>query len=166
VNFGGMRVPFAEVFNFDAGEPMSVAMWVKQGLFSSGYNLFGKRGQCVGTSVTLIHYHISRDSAQGPHLATGAAYNAGVYLGRDLPLGEWAHLAFTFDGVVGRAYLNGVETGSSPFSFSFPNSAELVIGNSGITCPGADGFPGLIDEVYLFNRALAAREVATLAGVP
>jgi hypothetical protein len=165
VNFGQMLVPFAEVFNFNNSEPMSVAMWVKQKFFLSTYNLLGKGSACRGTSVTLIHYHMNRDSTQGPTFGTGAMYR-GIAVGQDLPLGEWAHLAFTFDGAVWRAYLNGVETRSSSFLFSYPNLTDLLIGNSGRTCPSADSFPGLIDEVYLFNQTLTPGEVAVLAGVP
>jgi hypothetical protein len=144
---------------------MSLAMWVKQNFFRSAYNLLGKGAACRGESVTLIHYLINRASEQGPTFRTGANYT-GLAVGQDLPLGEWAHLAFTFDGVVWRAYLNGVEMSSRSFLFSFPNLTDLLVGNSGITCPGGDAFPGLIDELYLFHRTLTPGEVAALAGLP
>lgn len=166
VNFGIMRVPFTEAFNLDGSEPMSVAMWLKQKFFKSSYDLLGKRSApCAGTSVTFINYLAYRDSTEGPTFGTGATYR-GISLGQDLPVGEWAHLAFTFDGAVWRAYLNGVERRSKPFLLSFPNSADFIVGHSGGNCASGDAFPGLIDEVYLFKRTLTPGEVAVLAGVP
>jgi hypothetical protein len=40
------------------------------------------------------------------------------------------------------------------------NSSNLHIGAS--PCPSAEDFAGLMDEVFLYNRALSASEILTL----
>jgi hypothetical protein len=86
----------------------------------------------------------------------------GVYSSRVIALNQWTHLAGTWDGSSLKLYLNGVQDRSA--SLQLP-----AIGNSG--CPFSIGgmnnscsysgqyFPGLIDEVSLYNRALLAGEI-------
>jgi hypothetical protein len=81
-------------------------------------------------------------------------------------IGQWTHLAATFDGTTGRLYLNGGEVASGPFSFGGKTNAGMTIGNNSSEsgwpdCPGA--FNGDIDEARIYNRALDPSEVAYLA---
>jgi len=74
-----------------------------------------------------------------------------------LPLNAWSHLAVTFDGAVVRLYVNGVQSGSFPFVGSMAASTgPLRLGGNGIW---GEWFAGLIDEVRVYNRALAAGEI-------
>ncbi|MBI5118140.1 hypothetical protein HZA56_16820 [Candidatus Poribacteria bacterium] len=80
---------------------------------------------------------------------------------------EWRHAAVTYDGLTLRLYLNGSEVASSPFvapleRLNYNPSTPLRIGQ--VSGPRENYFHGLIDEVYLFNRALSAEEIADLCG--
>lgn len=44
-------------------------------------------------------------------------------------VGEWAHVAATFDGTTARLYLNGEEIQSGAFSFGNKTTAEMRIGD-------------------------------------
>jgi hypothetical protein len=75
-----------------------------------------------------------------------------------LPVGRWVHLAGTFDGRAMRLFVDGAEVAAlhrpGPVR---PNQFDLVIGGFAAGAPAH--FMGLVDEVRLFSRALAADEV-------
>jgi hypothetical protein len=86
-----------------------------------------------------------------------------------LTVGEWTFLAVTYDSSTAQAkiYFNGTEvagtywnTGSGTIQ---SNTNSVRITNSSTSCPnGAGNFPGIIDEVRIYNRALSAAEIQTL----
>ncbi len=83
----------------------------------------------------------------------------GNYLdsGRTPVVGQWQHVAATFDGLVARFYVDGVETASRTFIGTAGNSNTWRIGSYGSSPAGF--FPGSIDEVRIYDRALGAAEV-------
>ncbi|MBL9006526.1 MAG: LamG domain-containing protein [Myxococcales bacterium] len=93
-------------------------------------------------------------------------------LGRSpaLPVGQWTHLAYTWDGVSGQfaEYINGVPSGrslpSETGSFRL-GTGTLSIG-AGVavnseTCPssGEGSFRGAIDDVQIFSHARSNRSI-------
>ena len=83
-------------------------------------------------------------------------------------LDEWRHVAGVFDGAIMRFFVNGVEIASrrsrydkvkhgGRFTigciFGDPKSADPNLRNTGF-------YPGLIDDVRLYSRALSAAEIA------
>jgi len=79
-----------------------------------------------------------------------------------LPVGEWTHVAASFDGTTATFYINGETTGSGPFSFGFDTDATIVFG--AVERNGSNPFNGALDEVRIYSRSLSAGEVAWLAG--
>ena len=81
-----------------------------------------------------------------------------------LPLGQWTHLAGTFDGCTLRIYVDGVESGKlerpGPMK---PNTAPLCLGN--FAEKHAAHFTGLLDEVKVYDRALTPAEVSVQARI-
>jgi len=74
---------------------------------------------------------------------------------RPLPVGEWVHVAATYDGQVMRIYMNGAECGSLERRGRIhPNDKPLCLGN--YDTGHAAFFNGLLDEVKLYDRALSA----------
>ena len=77
---------------------------------------------------------------------------------------EWFHLAVTYDGgTTIRLYINGVEKRS--FALGAPldtAQSDINIGRSALV--GAS-FDGSLDEVTIYNRALAASEITAIYGV-
>jgi len=78
-----------------------------------------------------------------------------------LPIGEWAHVAATFDGTTATFYLDGKATGSGGFSFGSDTQATVVFG----ACEqnGGNPFNGDLDEIRIYDYALSAAEVFYLA---
>ena len=91
----------------------------------------------------------------GTNISLNNAYAASTFPG----LNQWVMVTATYDGNAAKMYINGVLGGSSNISSSV-TSTNMFIGasNSG----GYQDFPGLIDDVRIYNRALSAAEVQAL----
>ena len=89
-------------------------------------------------------------------------FDSYPWFGSHIPtLGEWMHVAVTFDGTTTTMYIEGYPVGSSTV-FSFGPKYDAMI-NIGSIDNGGSPFNGAIDEVYLYSRALSASEVAYLS---
>lgn len=88
-----------------------------------------------------------------------------VWLGQPISTDAWTHVATTFDGEMLAVYVNGVQVG---MTVDAPKT--VVNSTSSFRISGDDNnnvkFVGLIDEVAVFNRALSANELATMALAP
>ena len=92
---------------------------------------------------------------------SGSVYIGGARQKLDttylLPIGEWVHVAYTYVGNTGKAqiYVNGrLSTEATKTSGTFDTGTQTVtIGD------GFNEWPGIIDEVRIYNRALLAGEI-------
>lgn len=77
----------------------------------------------------------------------------------------WYQLTGVYDASSHTAslYLNGTLQSFVPFQVSWQAQGETVIGRGKWGGNPVDFWPGLIDEVHVYNRALSAAEVRTLA---
>ena len=73
--------------------------------------------------------------------------------------GTWHHVATTYDGTNRRIYLNGVQVAADVPGVNAATAANFRIGSTN----NAEYFNGTIDDVALYNNALTAAEVASLA---
>ena len=75
----------------------------------------------------------------------------------------WYHAAFTYDGSVGRLYLNGQLEGSATTTINVDGDSRVVIG--GFQNPSNSSFnyfPGEVDEPALYGRVLSPGEVRAI----
>ena len=89
-------------------------------------------------------------------------FNTGV----GVTIGEWTHLAVTYDGTDVRVYKNGEEVGTavrSLTSITDPNSVKWQVGSGYELDSNGYYFPGGIDDVRVYNRALTSTEISALA---
>ena len=94
----------------------------------------------------------------------GTSWELGVNSGFSPAFGVWYHIVGTYDGQHVKIYVNGRFKGSSVRTGAMPlNGNNTVIGFW-----NTDFFPGLIDEVRIYNRALSKEEIKNLyfAGKP
>src|SRR5690606_16948758 len=77
----------------------------------------------------------------------------------------WVHLAATYDGETMRVYVDGEEDNSRAFERTAiaSNGSPLAIGRD---LGGAGSFTGALDDVRIYNAALAAADIAQLAETP
>jgi len=78
-------------------------------------------------------------------------------------IGEWAHVAATFDGAIVRIYLNGEEVQSGAFTFANKTTAEMRIGAYSST---SQTFNGDMDEVRIYNRVLTPDDMLDVMSPP
>ncbi len=77
-----------------------------------------------------------------------------------MPKNEWAHLAFVFDGVNLRVYLNGIdEIGPKALTIG-PNVGAPVL--LGVDFDGGRVFHGILDDVRIYSHPLTAAEVEAI----
>jgi hypothetical protein len=87
-----------------------------------------------------------------------AAYRTVVSL-RSIPVGSWHHVACSWDGAVGRIYINGLLDASASMPGPPATSTDpLTFGYAGYH----GRLAGELDEVELYGRALSASEIADL----
>ena len=91
---------------------------------------------------------------------------SGVLSTATVPIGIWTHLAATHDGTTARIYVNGSQVTSQNSSDVFKaDTSKLTICGNQNDASGtiAERWNGLVDDLQLYNRALTATEIASLA---
>jgi hypothetical protein len=78
-----------------------------------------------------------------------------------MPINEWVHLVWTFDGTNARVYLNGVdEEGPKALSIGPNVDAQVEIGyNSNRATLSERTFHGSLDEIRIYDYALTEAEI-------
>jgi hypothetical protein len=118
----------------------------------------------VGTTLEQ-HYHISINSrGEVPTLflktETGGVISlAPMAVARQ----TWVHIAGTYDGSAGRLYVDGQLVMSMPLTGRFAHdTTPFILGANGNGAGDAmvtERFPGIVDEIMLYRRALSADEI-------
>jgi hypothetical protein len=139
---------------------LSVALWAKwDGLSTAWQGLIGKRSSDwaasdmmwqIEANQTNGSVHFQREGANDLQLTTG------------FQIGQWTHIAVTFDGTTARGYLNGAAVGETTFSFGLDREAPIQFGAD--TAGGGNSFNGALDEIRLYDKVLSEAEIKQLAG--
>jgi hypothetical protein len=175
-----------EAFNFDgvddhvdvddqtgllSSAPLTIDAWIKPNAIHGGSRIVSKDLSTEGCDHPHVVFSLDARGEAGNVLVFFFTVSGGglssVVGQTPIPLGEFSHVAATYDGQEARVYLNGVMDGAvtvaGPLATS---SAPFVIGNGGAGCRATDGsgiaFSGEIDELDVFNRALEASEIAAI----
>jgi len=156
---------------------LTLLAWIKQKGYPGLLRYIAGRGNdgptCSGSSYALytgysaiagLHFYVRQPDAAATGVVTDAPPDAAVFDG------NWHLVAGTFDGANVHLYVDGVEVGTpkpaTGIGYGPPinDSAFYVDGYPPqAACLGASDFPGQIDEVRVYNRALTASELGRLA---
>jgi hypothetical protein len=104
---------------------------------------------------------IEGDGRPAFHSATSSGENL-MFGKKPAPINEWMHLAITWDGASKKLWVDGRVVRESEAAFELDQSPVIIGGDldgGTFTTP----FDGLIDEVRIYDRALAPEEIAQLA---
>ena len=171
---GDVEVSFGNVGAFDRGDTFSLATWIK-GRGSLPMAAFQKlegpdrrRGyEWIFDDIVLVDIQKWAARLTVRLLSDAPAGALEVRTRERLTLGDWYHVAFSYDGT-GKAaglrlYLNGrlLETDVVRDTLAGPirTEAALRVGSQALGAP----FRGQLDDLRLYNRVLGADEVAQLA---
>ena len=139
-------------------DQFSFGLWTEWAGNNGGYQLiFSKRWYEWTDAKTMWSFYIHKDSNE---LLMLSPVSGGDVFGVPMVEGEWVHLAVTFDGTDAKLYIDGVEESSGPFKMSSGTDSPLVLSG---TVEQLEGYSGIIDNLFLYNRALDADEVQLLA---
>ena len=142
---------------------LTVSAWVNwEGTIDAWATALSRQ---IGTGVDQ-YYHLSLGMDGHPTFLVTADGFATPHATQLAEMGVWTHIAGTYDGATARMYVNGVEVDSAPLTGAFPaDTTPVILGGNGNDASGVatELFPGRIDELMLYARALSAAEIGQLA---
>ncbi len=150
-----VEVPHHEGLTVD--DEVTVALWINPERYRSGNEGWGG----IMAKGDPRSYSLYMESDGNLHFSTAGVGSSST--GR-IPLNEWSHVAAMVVAGSHAYYINGVPSGGGGSRVVLPgsaNSAPVTIGNIDET---ARFYQGMIDDVYIYGRALSSEEVARLAG--
>ena len=134
---------------------MTLEAWVRPTALGSAW-----RTALMKEATASMTYGIYAHGTDPTKVPAGEIF-VGTY--RDAPattplgLNTWTHLAATYNGSVLVLYVNGTQAGQFLVSGSLtPSTGALRVGGNNVW---GEWFQGDIDEVRVYNRALAAAEI-------
>lgn len=142
----------------------TLELWVKPSALTGTHGIIGTFGILNGDDRLWV---VAAGPGGGPGVGPnemvinlGSCCTNDIRLPSPLVVGNWTHLALTFDYLADSyiLYVNGTMAVSSTASRSTPTQT-LSIGGVTSTFGQAFYFPGLIDEVTLYSRVLDAAEI-------
>lgn len=141
-----------------ARKPFAIAFWVKFDGEAAGWGLVAQKSANARNQQLhlVIRDHKPRLGFYGNDLQSSVA----VVPGRD-----WTHLVFEYTGDEQRIWVNGRAAGNRTARPFLGTGGEFIIGRAPrwANVPALD-FRGGLRDFRLYDRALDAREVATLFG--
>jgi hypothetical protein len=158
-----VNVPSTPVLN---AYPLTVAVWMKtasaagvRGIVNkyvassyNGYQLFLSNGN-------LCAWYI-RDSANYVYDGSGCTFNLPGYNDN-----LWHHIAYVVNASGSKLYVDGVQKGSLGWTGTAgpqTTTQPIHLGHYPGALGAAEYFPGVLDDVRIYKRALSATEVAML----
>lgn len=146
-------VEVADHASLDLTTAQTVAAWVFP---SSALTTFAA---VAVKNYTYFLYGSSAGFCGAGGVAGGVADNNHACQATPLAANTWTHLAMTYDGATVRLYRNGLEVATFATTVvPGVTAGTLTIGASQF----GEYFPGRLDEVRLYSRALAAIDVQAL----
>ena len=142
-------------FNYSFGNKMSVSIWVNMANTVGGF-LDRRVDNAIDFACTQYNTSIY-----------GHFGSVGIALGtKTIPLNNWHHYTYVYDGTALKLYLDGVLDAQSVASGNISNYTSVMNIGKYVYHGGStyyQFFNGKLDEIRIYNRALTATEIAYLA---
>ncbi len=133
----------------------TISAWFKSNSFSTADD----RPTILGSSVsTSNRTYVQVSSIGEPIVATWNGVSMNNKSGNPVKVGTWHHIVMTNNGTTVNGYIDNIlMTGSVSANTSFSNNKTNI--GSG---PVFGFFPGIIDDVRIYNRVLSLAEINQL----
>jgi fibronectin type 3 domain-containing protein len=152
-------VTVADAASLDLTTGMTIEAWVNPAA-GTGWRTVVLKENAGALAYALYAANNASRPAGYVHTSTDVGLNGTSAV----PLNSWTHLALTFDGATLRMFVNGVQVSSSAVAgAAVVSSSALRIGGNSVW---GEYFKGVIDELRIYNRALAAAEIQTDMNTP
>jgi hypothetical protein len=141
------------------GRAVTIACWVRLDREIGGEAMILEHGVWPAADawqLTFMNQRLLRFNFPALHAQDGAA-DASI----DFKVGEWHHVAGTYDGKSGTITVDGKRAVARPVSLPLPaGQAPAYVGSRG---GRGLSLPGAIDELAVYMRALGEAEIRALA---
>ncbi|MGO9201638.1 MAG: LamG-like jellyroll fold domain-containing protein [Limisphaerales bacterium] len=147
---------YVDLGAWSAGSNWTWTAWVNPSSIPAGqHTIVGGVNSCLDWALTMS------GGVFGVLCPPTNGCNQAITGGPSAVPGAWYFVAATCDGETARIYVNGQLGNSGPVQTNYAGTASGTRIGGEVCCAG-DNFPGLIEEVVLFNHALSAPEVQAL----
>jgi chitodextrinase len=137
----------------DLTSAMTLEAWVKPAALGTSW-----RTVLVKESPNGLAYGLyAHDGGPGPSAHAVVTADKYATASTTIPVGSWTHLAASYDGSRLTVWINGNPAGNIPLTGSVTQSGGVLrIGGNSVW---SEWFSGQIDDVRVYNRALAQSEI-------
>jgi hypothetical protein len=140
---------------------LTVTLWAKwDGLTTAWQGMIGKRRD--NWSASTMMWQIEANQTSGAVRFQREGTGDIEITANAMPIGQWNHIAVTFDGTTAKTYFNGALVTTAAFSFGFDREAPVQFGAD--TEGGGNSFNGALDEIRIYDKVLSEAEIKPLAG--
>jgi len=145
----------------DINDNLTISLWLQPTAIPAGYAVHPLAKWNGGTTdANFALYFFGSGSAYArmtSFLGTaGGAWGGLTSVGHNADMNKWVHLALSYTSIKGgQYYVNGSVVGGPTITGTLAtNNYNLIIGSA--------NFPGRIDDVRIYRRALTSKEVHDL----
>lgn len=142
-------VDIAPTADLNLTDGMTLALWVNPQRVGSARLI--DKGPAGGSDAYLLDTHPANNLRVITNLG-------GMSAKEELPVGQWSHVALTYDGTALRLYLNGKLVQETKATGKL--GATTLPLRLGADSTGWSRFAGLMEDVRVYRRALSEEELA------
>ena len=160
-NYVRVTDPSSGALDFPADQNFTYTMWFKRASGTASVFLLSKGS--TGTADTGYSFVLSGGKTLLGELSKPGEAARLTVAGSTINDNNWHHLVVAHNRTGNMViYLDGIQNATrdiSAYNVDLSNSTNFLIGAA---TSGAGAFPGLIDDVRIYSRALSASEVSAL----
>jgi hypothetical protein len=155
-------VTVADAASLDLSSQMTISAWVNPSSVASDWSTLVLKERAPGLAYAL--YATDGGSRPPAGYVNVGGSDTAVVSPSMLALNTWTHVAATYGGGAMRIYVDGVLRATRALTGTMPASTgSLRIGGNSVW---GEYFAGSIDEVRVYNRALAEAEIRADMAIP
>jgi Concanavalin A-like lectin/glucanases superfamily len=151
-----VNVPYAAAFN---GATFTVEGWARLTGGVANYPTIAGSYYEAGSDLRGYWLGVGNNNRWWLQLSNGSGYTN--IMGPAPTPNTWTHVVGTYDGTVGRLYVNGTLVASASGGYVVNPSTPFAIGAYQANGSWDGFFPGQLDEVAVYNTALTATQIRT-----
>lgn len=161
---GDSDLGLGDDFGFSGTAPFTIEAWVNPASAAQSYrHVFSKADRTSSGDSPINGYNVVVGSGSAQPTVWIERFVAMSSVKTTLvPIaaGAFTHVVATYDGAALRLYVNGTATPPAADARTMPAATTgAFIGSANGGVNGGHGFPGVIDEVAIYDKALSADRV-------